>query len=547
MHLTLYRKWRPQDFNHVIGQQDTVTILKNSLQQGRVGHAYLFCGPRGTGKTSLARIMAKAMNCEKDGKPDPCNDCPSCISITEGHNMDVIEIDAASNRGVDNIRELREKVRLNPVQSTYKIYIIDEVHMLTGEAFNALLKTLEEPPSHAIFIMATTEPQKLPPTIISRCQRFDFHRITSLEIAKKLRHMAEQEGILIEDSAINRIAESADGSMRDAESMLDQLSSYIQETVTENIILHMLGRCDIQTIHQFVKTLKQEDYPEIITRLDNIRFSGIDANQLTKDMIAYLRDMFILAITQSAQITLKVLPFEKVNQYLEESALFSPAWLVSLNQKLVSILPDMRYLMDPWLLLEITLLHYKFSDSDTTEPVITNTVQEKPHTEPKPIKTTTPETPEPPPQGIPKIQKVVELKTEPSDGIKLPPSEDWKSFLNYIKPRNLTILTLLLPAEFVNLDENEITLSYEDSYEYHFDQMSKPENKHGLEDLYKGFSGKSLRLNLTRKSTGNAEKKLDPKKQILTDPSIMEALQRFNVKAEFVEELKGENEDGINQ
>lgn len=532
MHLTLYRKWRPQDFDHMIGQQDTVTILRNSLKQDRIGHAYLFCGPRGTGKTSMARIMAKAVNCEKDGKPDPCNDCASCISITEGHNMDVIEIDAASNRGVDNIRELREKVRLNPVMGTYKIYIIDEVHMLTGEAFNALLKTLEEPPPHAIFIMATTEPQKLPPTIISRCQRFDFHRITSVEIAKKLHLMAENEGILIEDSAINRIAESADGSMRDAESMLDQLSSYINETVTENIILHMLGRCDIQTIHRFVKALKEEEYPVIIQMLDDIRYSGIDASQLTKDMIAYLRDMFILSITQSSQVTVKVLPFEKISQYLEESNLFNPTWLVKLNQKLVSILTDMRYLMDPWLLLEITLLHFKFNSADIT-------IEESAILTEKPMETKL--TKETGNLALKEKPKVVELKAEPSNGIELPAQDDWKSFMNFIKPRDLMLLTLLLPSEFNSKDDTDITIQYGEDHEYHFDQMSKPENKHKLEDLYKAYSGQTIRLKIVKKTTAVIEKKLDPKKKILEEPIIMDTLKLFNATVEEIEEIKGEN------
>ncbi|MCE5223760.1 DNA polymerase III subunit gamma/tau [bacterium] len=532
MHQTLYRKWRPQNFDHVIGQQDTVTILKNSLKQGRVGHAYLFCGPRGTGKTSMARIMAKAVNCEKNGKPDPCNECPSCISITEGHNMDVIEIDAASNRGVDNIRELREKVRLNPVQSMYKIYIIDEVHMLTGEAFNALLKTLEEPPPHTIFIMATTEPQKLPPTIISRCQRFDFHRITSPEIAKKLQQMAETEGILIEASALNRIAESADGSMRDAESMLDQLSSYIQETVTENIILHMLGRCDVNTIHQFIKTLKHDEYTAIIQQLDDIRFSGIDASQLTKDMIAYLRDMFVLSITQSNQVVLKVLPFEKVDEYLQEASLFTPSWLVSLNKELVSILGDMRYLMDPWILLEITLLHFKFSDFVTVEA--DENVSRKKPVETKPV-TETQTT------AVKEKPKVVELTVEPENGIELPPQDDWKSFLNFIKPRDLMLLTLLLPAEFCRKEGSDLFIQYGQDHEYHLDQMAKPENKHKLEDLYNAYSGKSIHLKIIEKSSGSSEKKSDPKKKILEEPIIMDTLKLFNATVEEIEEIKGDS------
>ena len=215
-YVALYRKWRPQGFDALVGQEAVRTALTNALETGRIAHAYLFAGPRGTGKTSTAKILAKAVNCEHGPTPNPCNECQNCVRINDGTSMDVFEIDAASNRGIDEIRDLREKVAFAPVSGRYKVYIIDEVHMLTTEAFNALLKTLEEPPPHVIFILATTEPHKIPATIHSRCQRFDFRRVTDADIVKRLREVADGSGIAADDDALQLIAVQADGGMRDA-------------------------------------------------------------------------------------------------------------------------------------------------------------------------------------------------------------------------------------------------------------------------------------------------------------------------------------------
>ena len=215
-YIALYRRWRPQDFDSLVGQDHIRTALTNALDTGKIAHAYLFTGPRGTGKTSTARILAKALNCEKGPNAHPCNQCENCLRATEGSSMDVFEIDAASNRGIDEIRQLREKVAFAPVNGRYKIYIIDEVHMMTNDAFNALLKTLEEPPAHVVFILATTEPHKIPATIHSRCQRFDFHRVTVDEITEHLRKVAEASGIDADDPALRLIAIQAEGGMRDA-------------------------------------------------------------------------------------------------------------------------------------------------------------------------------------------------------------------------------------------------------------------------------------------------------------------------------------------
>ncbi|MGE5855121.1 MAG: DNA polymerase III subunit gamma/tau, partial [Syntrophaceae bacterium] len=231
-YLVLARKWRPQVFEDVVGQDHVITTLRNAIRLGRVAHAFIFSGPRGVGKTSVARILAKALNCEKGPSEIPCNACANCREITEGSSMDVREIDGASNRGIDEIRELRENVKFSPSSSRYKIYIIDEVHMLTKEAFNALLKTLEEPPEHVMFIFATTEVHKVPATILSRCQRFDFRRISIEEIMTRLRYIAGEEKVTIDEDALMVIAKKGDGSLRDSQSIFDQVRSFCGNTIT---------------------------------------------------------------------------------------------------------------------------------------------------------------------------------------------------------------------------------------------------------------------------------------------------------------------------
>ncbi len=241
-HVSLYRKWRSQSLPEIIGQEFAVKTLTNALTNGKIAHAYLFSGPRGTGKTSLARILAKSVNCLKNGvSVNPCQECESCKSITDGTSLDVMEIDAASNRGVDDIRQLRERVKFTPVKSRYKVYIIDEVHMLTGEAFNALLKTLEEPPEHVIFIMATTEPHKIPITILSRVMRFDLKRIPTEQQITLLRKISDSEGIDITDLALHKLAVQSNGSLRDSESMLDQIASFSTGKIDEDEVSSLLG------------------------------------------------------------------------------------------------------------------------------------------------------------------------------------------------------------------------------------------------------------------------------------------------------------------
>jgi len=293
-YIVFARKWRPQDFDEIVGQEHITTTLKNAIKQDRVAHAYLFCGPRGIGKTTTARILAKALNCEKGPTPTPCNKCASCKEITGGNSLDIIEIDGASNRGIDEIRNLRESVKFSPHTGKFKVYIIDEVHMLTSEAFNALLKTLEEPPAHVKFIFATTAPHKLIPTILSRCQRFNFRRLSSKDIAEKLQKIAKQEKIKIEEEAVFTIVQSASGSMRDAESLLDQLATYCKNNITAKDVSCVLGAVEKQALYEFSQHIIDKDTASAIKLINKIIDDGVDPYQFVLALIEYFRNaMFI--------------------------------------------------------------------------------------------------------------------------------------------------------------------------------------------------------------------------------------------------------------
>lgn len=291
-YVALYRKWRPQGFDALVGQEAVRTALTNALETGRIAHAYLFAGPRGTGKTSTAKILAKAVNCEHGPTPNPCNECQNCVRINDGTSMDVFEIDAASNRGIDEIRDLREKVAFAPVSGRYKVYIIDEVHMLTTEAFNALLKTLEEPPPHVIFILATTEPHKIPATIHSRCQRFDFRRVTDADIVKRLREVADGSGIAADDDALQLIAVQADGGMRDALSLLDQCG-VMAEHVTAETVRSVLGIVGREALRELVKAIGEGQVPKALELLETLLAGGKDVKQIITELAEYLRAVLL--------------------------------------------------------------------------------------------------------------------------------------------------------------------------------------------------------------------------------------------------------------
>lgn len=295
-YMALYRKWRPDEFDEVKGQEHIVTTLKNQIIHNRIGHAYLFCGTRGTGKTTVAKLLAKAVNCEhprEDGSP--CGECPTCKAISSGSSLNVIEIDAASNNGVDNIREIREEVQYSPTSGKYKVYIIDEVHMLSTSAFNALLKTLEEPPSYVIFILATTEFHKVPITVVSRCQRYDFRRISIETIYERLMDLLQREGIEAEEKAVRYVAKAADGSMRDALSLLDQcISFYLGQKLTYENVLEVLGAVDMDVFNRLMQCVSNNETMEALNIIDEVVWQGRELSQFVVDFTWYMRNLLLL-------------------------------------------------------------------------------------------------------------------------------------------------------------------------------------------------------------------------------------------------------------
>jgi DNA polymerase-3 subunit gamma/tau len=353
-YVALYRQWRPQDFDNLIGQEHINTTLKNAIAANKVAHAYLFAGPRGTGKTSTAKILAKALNCAQGPTPAPCNKCPNCERITAGTSMDVFEIDAASNRGIDEIRDLREAVKFAPVEGRYKVYIIDEVHMLTAEAFNALLKTLEEPPAHVLFVLATTEPHKIPATIHSRCQRYDFHRIPVADIEKRLAVVAADSGLDIAPEALRLIAQHADGGLRDALSILDQCTALGDGPVGADAVRGLLGLIGHEWVWRLTDAIAARDAAAVLLALEEIIALGKDVRQLLIELAQHGRSLMLY---KAAPEVAGLDTYSEDRAVLaSQSAKFSHDELVRMIQLLQAAANEAKWAVEPRITAEIALL-----------------------------------------------------------------------------------------------------------------------------------------------------------------------------------------------
>ncbi len=363
----LYRKFRPDSFADVKGQDHIVKTLKNQIMADRIGHAYLFCGTRGTGKTTIAKIFAKAVNCEHPVDGNPCNECASCRAIAAGSSMNVIEIDAASNNGVDNIREIRDEVAYSPAEGKYKVYIIDEVHMLSIGAFNALLKTLEEPPSYVIFILATTEAHKIPVTILSRCQRYDFRRISQDVILARLQELMDREQVEAEEKALRYIARKADGAMRDALSLLDQcIAFYLGEKLTYDKVLEVLGAVDTEVFSDLLRKIIKEDLVDVIRTLESLIMQGCDLTQFVSDFTWYMRNLMLLKASDEMEDALDV-STENLIQLREEAALIRNDTLMRYIRIFSELANSVRYATNKRVLVEMALIRLCKPESEKDE------------------------------------------------------------------------------------------------------------------------------------------------------------------------------------
>ena len=363
----LYRKFRPDSFASVKGQDHIVKTLKNQIMADRIGHAYLFCGTRGTGKTSVAKILAKAVNCEHPVDGNPCGECETCKAIAAGTSMNVIEIDAASNNGVDNIREIREEVAYSPTTGKYKVYIIDEVHMLSIGAFNALLKTLEEPPSYVIFILATTEAHKIPITILSRCQRYDFKRISINTISSRLMELMEKENVEVEERAIRYIAKKADGSMRDALSLLDQcIAFYLGQKLTYDHVLDVLGAVDTEVFSRFLREILKNDVAQVMKHLEELVMQGRELGQFVSDFTWYLRNLLLLKSSEELE---EVLDVSSDNLVLlkEEAGMVREDTLIRFIRVFSELSGQMKFSGSKRVLLEVALIKLCRPQMETDE------------------------------------------------------------------------------------------------------------------------------------------------------------------------------------
>ncbi len=525
-YLALYRKYRPQTFGEVVGQNHVVATIKNALASGRISHAYLFCGTRGTGKTTMAKLLAKTLNCLdlKDG--EPCNKCEHCVRINEGSFMDILEIDAASNRGIDEIRELREKIKLTPAEGSYKVYIIDEVHMLTPEAFNALLKTLEEPPAHAVFILATTEPHKIPMTILSRCQRYDFHRIALEEIVGRLRLVIEEGGFQAEDEALRLIAKMAAGGLRDALGMLDQCLSASEESLSTARVADIIGIAEDEFLYEWVEHIRSGQTAKALLALQGALQRGKQAGQLLRDLIQYFRDLLILQLGDGS-MDLVSTTSEQALRMRSQGEAVGRNKILTMVEQLAPLQNKMKYEGDGQLLLEVEVIKLSrlFDVSAATiaepKPVIVeervveitapvalkddNVVEER-------VAAIVEDKPAPAPvQAEPEIVTPAETATPILTPTVASVDVDdlWSKVLQSLKEQK-DITTLAFVKEGTpKLEKGRLILRFSKAYEFHKGNAEKPQHKKKVEECLMAASGSKCALVCTLEEDAVQEEKME--------------------------------------
>lgn len=482
------RKWRPQTFDEVIGQRHVIQTLKNAIKGNRVAHAYLFSGMRGVGKTTIARIIAKGLNCEKGSTPEPCNECESCKGIMGGYSLDVIEIDGASNTGVDDIRELRESVRYAPSGSRYKVYIIDEVHMLSKSAFNALLKTLEEPPNHVVFVFATTEPNRIPDTISSRCQCFDLKHISLHNIIEHLLYITSKEGIKIDRGSIELIARSAEGSMRDAQSLLDQVISYSGKEIKVGDVTEILGLVDRETLRSFIDKIMDKNSSEALEIFQNLLLYGNDIKLFCKEILEYLKNLTMMKVVNNPSSILKLLP-EDMEYMKRQSEKLGQEELQQIFNIVYKVGKEIRYSSNPITLFEMAII--RMTQIKPVKPVDTilhelNQIERKISRTPanyEAKRNPMPENYRPEgrdsiPKNIPKDPPPVaeeERKIEDISDVKREEIMDlWSKIKEEVRSKKGFLVLCLENSVMVNLNEEKIEIGFWDSITR--DTVNKKEN-----------------------------------------------------------------------
>jgi len=545
---SLYRKWRPQTFEDIIGQKHITKTLINAVSLNRISHAYIFSGPRGVGKTTTARILAKSLNCVKGPTPYPCNKCERCIRITDGYSMDVIEIDGASNRGIDDIRDLRNKVKFTPAEGKYKVYIIDEVHMLTTEAFNALLKTLEEPPSHVVFIFATTNPHKIPSTILSRCQWFNFRRISLADIVAKLDMIVKDEKLNIDNKTLNIIARSSTGSMRDAESALDQIIAYCGKDITSQSVREVLGIIEEEVFFEFTEAIIKDDTLEGIEIINRTSDLGGDASQFIKNLMEYVHNLSLAKVCQKEILNLQGIFTEDRERLLKQSETIKLKKLFNIVDYLAEIERKMRYTRHPWILLEMLVIKFTAGEKYSLKEV----EEEKDEhfldfSAKKDVSISSKKNAETREEVPPKKKIQDKIKSKEGSSVKakelpinLELTQAWPTILDRIKKTKMAVYSFIIANNLITIENNKLIIGFDKEYTFHKESLEKKNNKVLLQELIKEETGRLLTIECIINDNGKEDSILE-----VEQGSKKKAARTRNEEEKEREERAGDEKDNM--
>ncbi|WP_304341656.1 DNA polymerase III subunit gamma/tau [Metaclostridioides mangenotii] len=489
MHKALYRTYRPQTFDDMVGQRHVIKTLKNQIKNDNIGHAYLFSGTRGTGKTSTAKIFARAVNCLNSVDQEPCNKCETCESILNDNTMDTIEIDAASNNSVDDIRELRESVKYSPTNCKYKVYIIDEVHMLSQGAFNALLKTLEEPPSYVIFILATTEPHKIPATILSRCQRFDFKRVTVDEIVKRMQEICAEENIEAEEKALNLIATNSQGALRDALSILDQCMSFGEDKITYDDVVELMGTVNIDQLFDLSQYIIDQDIKKSLQSLNEFISWGKDIRNLINDLISHFRNIMVCKVSKDMEDILS-LPEDTIEKIFEQSEGVEINSLIRILNVLSETQDSIKSSSNPRVMVEVAVMKIAQPIFEDSKEALLDRIENLEKIIESGNLIIAPQSSGGEAYGNEKLAKEINTETEHYEVVK---SEDvelvessWKEVLKQIKKdKKMPIYALLTEAKNFNVHNNELYIVFDDKFSFAKDRLSAKETHEYIEKVVK--------------------------------------------------------------